>query len=62
MKNNKLILLASILSLCMLSVSGQEEKPSLYNPEENAKVEIANAVKKAKAENKHVLLQVGGNW
>lgn len=62
MKNIKSLLLGSILSLIILSVFGQTEKPTIYNPEANAKVEIASAVKKAKAENKHVLLQVGGNW
>lgn len=34
----------------------------LYHPEADAKAEIAAAVKKAKADNKHVLLQFGGNW
>ncbi len=35
---------------------------SLYHPLENAKKEIADAVKKAKQEKKHVLIQAGGNW
>jgi thioredoxin-related protein len=34
----------------------------LYDPSEDAKAEIAKAVKKAANENKHVLLQIGGNW
>lgn len=34
----------------------------LYDPTSDAKVEIANAVKKAKKEGKHVFLQIGGNW
>ena len=34
----------------------------LYNPASDAKVEIANAIKKAKKEGKHVFLQIGGNW
>ena len=62
MKNIKFLLLASVLSLLLLSVSAQTEKPTIYNPEANAKIEISEAVKKAKAENKHVLLQIGGNW
>jgi len=40
----------------------QEQKPKLYDPMVDARSEISDAVKKAKAENKHVLLQVGGNW
>ena len=34
----------------------------LYNPEDDAKVEISKAVNKAKKEGKYVLLQIGGNW
>jgi thioredoxin-related protein len=34
----------------------------LYKLEENAEKEIENAAKKAKSENKNVLIQVGGNW
>ncbi|MCP9768560.1 DUF255 domain-containing protein [Lacihabitans sp. LS3-19] len=34
----------------------------LYDPTEDAKAEIASAIKKANAEGKHVLLQIGGNW
>ena len=41
-------------------LSAQEIK--IYNPEANAKEEIAKAVKKASQENKHVFIQVGGNW
>jgi len=35
---------------------------SLYHPLANAKKEIADAIKKAKQEKKHVLIQAGGNW
>ncbi len=35
---------------------------ALYHPEANAATDIAAAIKKAKAENKHVLIQAGGNW
>jgi len=34
----------------------------LYNPDANAKADIAAAVKQAAIEKKHVLLQIGGNW
>jgi len=34
----------------------------LYNPMADAKADIASAVKKAAAEHKNVLLQIGGNW
>ncbi len=38
------------------------QKVEIYNPEANAAEEVAAAVKKAKASNKHVFLQIGGNW
>jgi len=34
----------------------------LYHPFDNAEKDIAAALVKAKAEKKHVLLQIGGNW
>lgn len=43
-------------------IQAQEENPKLYDPMVDARLEISNAAKQAKAENKHVLLQVGGNW
>ncbi|SEV97411.1 thioredoxin family protein [Chitinophaga arvensicola] len=34
----------------------------IYNPTADAKADIAAATKQAAKENKHVLLQIGGNW
>jgi len=62
MKNIKILFTITIIGLFILTASGQSKKPDLYNPQADAKKEIADAVKKAKAENKHVLIQVGGNW
>jgi thioredoxin-related protein len=39
-----------------------QEKATVYNPAADAKSDIKEATAKAKAENKHVLIQVGGNW
>lgn len=42
-----------------------EEKaklPKPYDATENAEVKISELVKKAKAENKNIILQAGGNW
>lgn len=38
------------------------QQVEIYNPEADAKADIAAAVKKAESENKHVFLQIGGNW
>jgi thioredoxin-related protein len=46
----------------IVNVRAQEAAIKIYNPSANAENDIAAAVKKAKAENKHVLLQAGGNW
>jgi thioredoxin-related protein len=60
MKKNSLLAFFALLS--GLVFSQDLSKFHLYHPEENAEVQIAAAVKKAKAENKHVFIQVGGNW
>ena len=54
-----LILLASPVLAQSITTSGDNQ---LYDPSDDAKVEIAKAVQKAANENKHVLLQIGGNW
>jgi thioredoxin-related protein len=56
---NKIFLF--FLALCFsVTVTAQETK--LYNPYADADSAIKAAVKKARAENKYVLLQGGGNW
>jgi hypothetical protein len=62
MNGLKSILLIGVLGLFMLSANGQDDKPKLYEPMSDAKKDISEAVKIAKAENKHVFIQVGGNW
>ena len=53
----KKIIFSAIL-LVSFSVNAQK----IYDPNANAERDIAAAVKKAKAEGKHVLIQAGGNW
>ena len=36
--------------------------PKPYDPKENAEAKIAELVKQAKAENKNIMMQAGGNW
>jgi thioredoxin-related protein len=55
----------SFISFVLIFVSVfaiAQEKPNAYNPNADAKSDLKNAIAKAKAENKHVLVQVGGNW
>jgi thioredoxin-related protein len=54
-------LLISTAFLLITTISFAQEK-KLYNPSADADKDIAAAIVKAKAENKMVLLQGGGNW
>lgn len=58
---NRKISLALITGLISLSLSAQQTV-KIYNPDADAKKEVAAAVVKASAEGKHVFLQIGGNW
>jgi thioredoxin-related protein len=51
-----------IFCLATYTCIAQTEGNKLYNPAADAAKDIAAAIKKAKAENKYVLLQGGGNW
>ncbi len=53
-----------LISLIFISVRifSQVEEINIYDPDANAREDIANAVRQADAGNKHVLLQIGGNW
>ena len=62
-QKNSFIMKVAILLLTILFYQGVlAQKISIYNPEANAKADIQQAVQQAKAENKHVFIQVGGNW
>jgi thioredoxin-related protein len=54
-------LLTSFLFL-LLSVCFAQQPVKLYNPDADASAEIAKAIIRAGAENKHIFLQIGGNW
>ena len=53
-----------ILTLFLLLIlsSSFAQTAKLYNPEANVSVAISEGLTKAKAANKHLLLQIGGNW
>lgn len=58
----KSILLMSLIVAAAVTQAQDLSKFNLYKPEENAEKEIAKAIKEAKAEGKHVFIQIGGNW
>jgi thioredoxin-related protein len=61
MKNVVILFFALTVSLSALAQT-KKEGVHIYNPQANAQADIDAAVAKAKKENKHVLVQVGGNW
>jgi thioredoxin-related protein len=63
MKRVYRLLLVTQLSICCAIYSfGQASKPKIYDPEANAKEVLDKAVERAAKEQKHVFIQVGGNW
>lgn len=57
----KRLMLITFLGL-MAQIGFSQEKFNLYDPSSDAKKDLENAVETAKAENKHVFIQIGGNW
>ncbi len=64
MKNlRKLILLIIGVTFYMFSLSGNAQTPSQpYNENQDIRADLKQATALAKKENKHVLIQFGGNW
>jgi len=63
----KLFIIIGLIVLVLGIILGHKalkrrERAHLYNPAADAKSEIADAVKQASKEHKHVMLQIGGNW
>lgn len=50
------------VSLLLFYISALSQETKLYNPEADAKKEIKNAVKLAAKSDRHVFIQIGGNW
>ncbi len=62
MKKPLAILLITAFSILQNTAKAQTDSIHIYNPTENAQEGINNAVATAKQQNKHVLIQAGGNW
>lgn len=59
----KFLLMLFVTFGLMTSISSYaNDTTKLYNPAANVAKDVAVALAKAKRENKHVLLQIGGNW
>lgn len=53
-----MVKLLLMLMLCPFLVAGEE----IYDPSANAEKDLIEAVARAKASDKHVLVVIGGNW
>lgn len=58
----KIFVLFMIVTSPVIAFSQDMANFRLYNPSEKAEQEIEKAVKQAKAEGRHVFIQIGGNW
>jgi thioredoxin-related protein len=58
----RLLFFLCLLLIPALTTVAQQSAIQIYNPNADAKAEIATAVAQAATEGKHVFLQIGGNW
>ncbi|SDD47819.1 thioredoxin family protein [Niabella drilacis] len=59
----KQLLLLTIFAVTVITANAQDLKTfRAYDPAADAQEGIRSAVSRAKKENKHVLVQIGGNW
>lgn len=56
--------LSSAISILFIGCSSLlfAQKSELYNPDSDAKKDLESVKSRAKTENKHIFIQVGGNW
>ena len=54
--------IALTIVLFFILSSSYAQPVKLYNPDADVSVAISEGIIRAKAENKHILLQIGGNW
>lgn len=54
----------TLIVACMAFVASAQDMANfkLYNPAENAEAGLQKAIAEAKAQKKHVFVQIGGNW
>jgi thioredoxin-related protein len=62
MKRNLLMIIASFMLFGTIVSYAQDTQIKPYNPQSNAKDDLAKTIAKADSAGKNVLLQIGGNW
>jgi thioredoxin-related protein len=58
----KVFLIFLLFFAAVTAFSQDMTKFNLYKPQEDAKTAIESSIKKAKESDKHVMVQIGGNW
>jgi thioredoxin-related protein len=58
----KLKLVLFVITVVFFVQNSQAQAVKIYNPDADAKADIAAAIKQASKEGKYVFLQIGGNW
>ncbi len=59
----KLLIVFSLLFINSLSIEAQNIKlEKIYDPTIDVSAQVNAAIQEAKSDNKHVLIQIGGNW
>src|SRR5688572_7307188 len=58
----KAVSLIAFILIASISVAQDMKNFKLYKPEENAVEALNTAIARAKKDNKHVFVQIGGNW
>src|SRR5687768_13668269 len=59
---SKAACLITFLLIASITVAQDMKNFKLYKPEENAVEALNTAIARAKKDNKHVFVQIGGNW
>ena len=62
MKLFRTLILVFLFILPISLIAQEKEKEKVYNTELDGMEQLDDAIKMAKESNKHVLVQVGGNW
>ena len=58
----KYLVIQFLILITFIPAIAQDNKEMLYNPDADARAELDSVVARARKENKHVFIQIGGNW
>jgi len=59
---NFILIFVFLNAISLIMAQSNDDKNKLYNPMADASADIDNALRLAQEQNKHVMIQIGGNW